>query len=129
MEDILARTWEQLIGRQYGPLTFRLVVQPLVAVFFGLRSGLRDARERRPAYLHTALKDPSQRRELARQGWEDVGRVFVLAIAFDVIYQLIVFRWVYPVQSLIVGVVLAIVPYVIVRGVANRVARRSHLRA
>jgi hypothetical protein len=129
MEDLLVRTWEQLVGREHGPLTFRLVVQPLVALFFGLRSGLRDAREGRYAYLKTALKDPSQRRALAREGWEDVGRLFVVAIAIDVIYQLIVFRWVYPVQSLIVAVVLAIVPYVIVRGLANRFARRSRLRA
>ena len=43
VEDMIARGWEQLVGRDHGPLTFRLVVQPLVAVFFALRSGLRDA--------------------------------------------------------------------------------------
>jgi hypothetical protein len=41
-----------------------------------------------------------------------------------VIYELIVYRWVYPGQALIVAVVLAIIPYLLVRGPVTRVARR-----
>jgi hypothetical protein len=59
---------------------------------------------------------------LLREGWGDVGRLFVVAIVIDVIYQLMVFRTVYPGQSLIVAAVLAFPTYFIGRGLANRIA-------
>lgn len=63
------------------------------------------------------------RRELFRQGWKDVGKVFLLAAIVDVIYQLIVHRGVYKLEVLITAVTLAIVPYVLVRGPISRVAK------
>jgi hypothetical protein len=45
-----------------------------------------------------------------RQGWGNIRNVFLIALGPDVVYQLIVFRWVYPLQSVIVAVALAIVP-------------------
>jgi hypothetical protein len=38
-------------------------------------------------------------------------------------YQVLVFRWLYPVEAMVTAVILAIVPYVLLRGVVNRVAR------
>ncbi len=51
--------------------------------------------------------------------------LFIVAFVLDVIYQLVAHRWVYPVQSLIVATLLAVVPYTLVRGVSNRIARRT----
>ena len=49
MEDIISRGWEALYAARIGgPLTFRLLIQPVVAVFLGIRSGLKDAKEGRP---------------------------------------------------------------------------------
>ena len=45
------------------------------------------------------------------------------AIVIDVVYQFIVFRWFYPGEALVVAFVLAIVPYLLVRGPVNRIAR------
>jgi hypothetical protein len=53
-----------------------------------------------------------------------VGKVFIVAIVLDVIYDLIVYRWVYPGQALIVAAVLAFVPYLMIRGPVTRIARR-----
>jgi hypothetical protein len=52
-----------------------------------------------------------------------VGRVFVFAIVMDAAYQLIVFRWLYPVEALLVAVILALVPYLLIRGPVNRIAK------
>src|SRR5262245_47053424 len=123
MEEMFTRVGEQLVDREHGPLTFRLAVQPLVATLFAVRSGLRDAREGQPLYFWAAALDSTHRRFLIRQGWRDVGKLFVVAMILDVIYQLIVFRWVYPGELLLVAFVLAIVPYLVVRGMANRIAR------
>ena len=51
VEHWLSQNWADLLGRDEGPLTFRLIVQPLVAIFFAIRSGLRDAREGKPLFF------------------------------------------------------------------------------
>jgi hypothetical protein len=127
MEEMFTRGWEQLLSRESGTLHFRVVAQPLVATFFAVRSGLRDARAGRPVFFWTLALDAPQRRALFRQLWKDVGKLFVVAFVLDAIYQVIVLHWFYPVQSLIVAVVLAIIPYLVVRGLTNRIGRRAGL--
>jgi hypothetical protein len=124
-EEFFSRVWEMLIGREHGPMAFRLVFQPLVAVILAIRSGVKDAREgRSPYFFWSVFFDPARRPELFRLAWKDVGKVFIVAFVLDVIYELIIFRWVYPGQALIVAVVLAIIPYLLVRGPVTRIARR-----
>jgi hypothetical protein len=60
--------------------------------------------------------------DLLRHGWKAIGRVFVLAILMDVIYQLIVVRWIYPLELIIVAISLAVIPYLLIRGPVNRLA-------
>src|SRR5262249_10947572 len=123
LDHLFSREWVDLAGRVGGPLTFRFILQPVVATVLAIRAGRNDAREGRPAYFWALVVDPAHRRYLLQQGWKDAGKVFVLAVVLDVIYQLIVFRWVYPGETLIVATTLAIVPYLVVRGPANRIAR------
>jgi hypothetical protein len=52
-----------------------------------------------------------------------VGKVFIVAVTLDVIYELIVYRWVYPGRALIVATVLAVVPYLLIRGPLTRIVR------
>jgi uncharacterized membrane protein YidH (DUF202 family) len=124
MDDILSRGWDDLVARLGGPFTFRLIIQPAVAVFLAIRSGLKDAKEGRPVFFWSVVLDPAERRYLLRQGWQEVGKLFIVAVVLDVIYQVIVLRWVYVGQALIVATMLAIVPYLVVRGLANRIAVR-----
>lgn len=122
--EYFARAWEMLLGRADGPLTLRLIFQPTVAAIFAIRAGLKDAREGRTPYLWSVFANPAHRRDLLREGWKDIGTVFLIAVVLDVIYALIVHRWIYPVQALLVGTVLAIVPYLLIRGPVTRIARR-----
>lgn len=124
MRDMLIRGWMNLVDRVGGPMTFRIILQPAMATLLAVRAGLKDAREGRPPYLWTALTDPEQRADLLREGWRAIARVFFLAVIMDVIYQWIVLRWIYPGELLLVAVLLAVVPYVLVRGPVNRIARR-----
>ena len=64
------------------------------------------------------------RRDLLREGWADVGKVFIAATVLDLIYELFVYRWVYPGQALIMAAVLAFIPYLLIRGPVTRIARR-----
>jgi hypothetical protein len=122
--EYLSRVWEQLAGRLEGPFVFRFVLQPLVATILAIRAGVADAQDHRAPYLWSLLSDPVERPQLIRDGWKDVTRVFVFGIVMDVLYQLIVFRWVYPLQSLLVASVLAIMPYVLIRGPVTRLKSR-----
>ncbi len=123
MNDIFARIWENLYARLTGPMNLRFIIQPTVATILAIRAGLRDAHQNRPAFLWAVLWNPAHRRELLRQGWKDVGKVFLLATILDVVYQLIVHKGVYILELLITAVTLAIVPYVLLRGPISRVAK------
>jgi len=123
MNDIFARIWENLYARLTGPMNLRFIIQPTVATILAIRAGLRDAHQNRPAFLWAVLWNPARRRELLRQGWKDVGKVFLLATILDVVYQLIVHKGVYILELLITAVTLAIVPYVLLRGPISRVAK------
>lgn len=122
MDDMIVRAWTNLVSRVGGPMTFRIILQPTMAALLAFIAGLKDARENRPPYFWTLLTDPSQRADLIRHGWKAIGRVFVLAIVMDLIYQLIMVRWVYPLELIIVAIALAVVPYLLLRGPVNRVA-------
>jgi hypothetical protein len=121
--DVLARRGQDLLGRLHGPLNFRLLVMPTVVTLLALRADWRDAREGRPAFLGAFITDPVERRRLFHSALKDIGRIFIVAIVLDTAYQLMVFRWVYPGEVLVVAVVCAIVPYVLVRGPITRIAR------
>ena len=123
MNEIFARLWQNLNDRLTGPMNLRLIIQPAVAAILAIRAGLRDAHQDRPPFLWAVLWNPAHRRELLRQGWKDVGKVFLLAAILDVVYQLIVHRGVYSLELLITVVILAIVPYILVRGPISRIAR------
>jgi hypothetical protein len=126
MDHMWARVGTQLLARVSGPMKFRLVLQPAMAILFAIRAGLVDAKAGKPPYFWSILSDFSHCGPLLRSGWKDVGRIFLLALAMDVVYQIIVLRFVYPGEAVIVAIVLAIMPYLIFRGLVTRWARNKN---
>ena len=124
------RIVEDLFARLDGPLHFRFIVQPLMATIFAVIDGVKDARAGKPPYFWALLATPERRKGLVKEGWKSVGKIFILAVILDVVYQLKVHSTVYPGETLIVAFVLAIVPYLVLRGPINRIVRtvgaRSH---
>lgn len=123
LEETLARGWENLVGRWGGPMWLRLLMQPGVAIFFAVRAGLRDARLGKPSILCDLLSDPITRQERLRQVWKDVGIVFIVALVLDSVYQVIVQGGIFTLELLITATVLALVPYVLSRGLFTMIAR------
>jgi hypothetical protein len=122
MEDIVVRVWDHLVGRLTGPLTVRLFLQPAVSTLLAIRDGLRDAQAGHPPFLWTIFTRPDDRRPLIYDGIIATAKLAVMALILDFVYQLIVFRRIYPVEAIDVAVVLAIVPYFVLRGLINRTA-------
>jgi len=125
MDDIWMRFVENMNDRVTGPMKFRLLLQPAMAAFFAIRSGLNDARMGKPPYFWSLLTEPSQRSDMLKDGWKSVGKVFLIALLLDAIYQVMVLKFIYPVEAIYVAFVLAILPYLILRGLVTRLARKK----
>lgn len=110
-----------VISRTTGPLKFRFALQPLIAIFLAVRSGIADGRAGRPPFFWEYCVDPAMRKVLRRDCWRAIERLFFLACILDCVYQIIVLRWKYPVDAPVIAVLLAIVPYVVMRGPVNRI--------
>lgn len=125
MDNLWMRVGSQLLARVSGPMKFRLVLQPLMASILAIRSGLADARAGKAPYFWSLLSNPGERANMIKDGWKSVGKVFVLALALDFVYQIIVLRFLYLGEAIIVAFVLAILPYLLLRGPVTRLARRK----
>jgi hypothetical protein len=119
--QMLSQAIEQLLGRASGPLHFRLFIMPIVVTVLGIRAGLRDARGGRRHF--SWLRNSSERQPLFRSALKDIGRVFVVAIVLDTIYQFLMFRYLYIIQVLIIAVSCAVVPYIVMRILVTSLAR------
>jgi hypothetical protein len=124
MEQFFSHFSEQMLARVTGPMKFRLVLQPSMAIFFAIRDGLKDAREGKPPYFWDVVTVPEERKANLKNGWKSVGKVFILAAVLDVVYQIIEQRFVHPLEAILVAIILAIVPYLLVRGPVVRIMRR-----
>jgi hypothetical protein len=122
MNDWLHQTWQEIAARPEGPLAMRFYLQPSMSTFFAIRDGLKDARKGRPPYFWSVFTDPTHRTDLVQDGWRSIGKIFILAAALDILYQLIVMHELRPLQTILIATLLAVVPYLIVRGPINRIA-------
>jgi hypothetical protein len=114
------RVGTDLIDRVSGPMKFRLYMQPAMAAVLATISGWHDAKAHLPPFFWAIGTVAGERLERIKDGWKSIGRVFILALVLDVVYQIIELRFVYPGEAVIVAFILAIVPYMLLRGLANR---------
>ena len=121
----LGRLWNDILARPGGPMTFRFILQPAIAAIAALHDGLDDARVGRTPYFVAILRDVEGRGKRLWEGVISTARILLLAIAMDVVYQVLVLKTFYPAQSAVVAVLLAFVPYLLLRGPIERVARAA----
>jgi hypothetical protein len=124
MGDLESRFFGDLAGRLSGPYMFRFFLQPLMGLIYAFRDGLKDAKAGRPPYFWALFYDPAERRHLVREGWHATVRVMLLGAFMDGLYEFTVFRSLRLVELLVVVLVLAVAPYVLLRGPINRIAAR-----
>jgi hypothetical protein len=127
MDDMWMRFAENLTDRVSGPMKFRLILQPVMASIFAILAGLKDARAGKPPYFWALLTNPGHRVDMIKDGWKSVGKVFILALVLDVAYQILVLRFVYPGEAIVVAFILAIAPYLILRGLVSRLASKKSI--
>jgi hypothetical protein len=122
------RIWDDLVSRPGATLALRFVLQPTMSAILAIRDGIKDSRTGRSPYFWTMFSDPARRRERLREGVAATGKIILLAMLLDAIYQYIELKTFYPVEALITAVVLAFIPYFLIRGPVGRIARRWRRR-
>jgi len=125
-DESLGRLWTDILDRPGGPMTFRFILQPTMAIIAALRDGLHDARLGRRPYIWALIhgvRDSGGRSGRLWEGIVSTARILILGVVMDVIYQWKVLDTFYPGQSAVIAILLAFIPYVLLRGPFERVAR------
>jgi hypothetical protein len=120
MSDTLIRIAEHLVDRTTGPMHFRVYLQPTMALLFATLDGIKDAKKGNPPYFWSLLTHSESRSIMLKDGWKSIWKVFTLALALDGVYQYKVQSFIYPGELILVALVLAIMPYLIARGLVTR---------
>ena len=115
------RFWEDITGRPSGPMAFRFILQPVMATIAAWKDGARDAATGRSPYFWTVLTDRTRRRDRLMEGLRATGKILALGLLMDLGYQAFVLKAFYPVEAIVVALVLAFVPYLLLRGPFARV--------
>ncbi len=121
--EVRERLWHNLLDRPGGPMTFRFILQPIMATIAALYDGIKDARTGRSPYLWAILTNPAERGGRLREGLISTARVILLGLCMDAVYQFIEFDAFHPAEAVIIALLLAFVPYLLLRGPFARIAR------
>jgi hypothetical protein len=116
------RFWTDIFDRASGPMTFRFFLQPTMALLAAIPDGLRDAREGHSSFFWTSRGDATLQRGRLRQGFYATGRIFLLGLSMDAIYQTKALDQFYPAEAVIFSLALAVIPYFIWRWLVERIA-------
>jgi hypothetical protein len=123
------RLWREVLDRPGGPMTFRFILQPAMAALAAFRDGVEDARLGRAPYLLSILRGIEPRGGRIWEGIVATARILILGIVMDAIYQWLVFKTFYPGQAAVIAILLAFVPYLLLRGPAERLAQHWAARS
>jgi len=121
--EVRARIWQNLLERWGAPMNFRFVLQPVMATIAALLDGLKDARTGRPPFLETIITNPAKRAGRMQEAVIATARIILLGLVMDTIYQVMEFKTFHPAEAVIIALLLAFVPYVVLRGIIARIAR------
>jgi hypothetical protein len=122
--EVRWRIWQNLVNRPDGPMVFRFILQPVMASIAAFRDGLKDARSGRAPFLVTVLTNPEKRAGRLNEALVATAQIILLGLIMDGIYQFIEFDAFHPGEAVIIALLLAFVPYLLLRGLFMHVARK-----
>jgi len=120
--------WDRLQDLFAGPAHLRFFIPPLVALLLGLRDARKDADLGRGPYLFTLIAHRGRWSRL-REGLESFGKLLLVAVALDLVAQVLTVGNALLWAALVTGTLLIALPYSAARGLGNRalrVWRRRH---
>jgi hypothetical protein len=101
---------------------FRVILQPFMAALKAARDGYKDAKLGRTAFGVHLVSEPSARKADVNEALVATSQIILLGLAMDTIYQIVIDQSFYPFEAVVVAILLAFLPYVILRGPFRRLA-------
>ena len=120
--EVHRRLWHDIFERPGGPMSFRFVLQPVMAAIAAFHDGARDAGQGRAPYLKRLVSESGDRSDLFSEAVLSTSRIILLGLAMDGIYQYTVLKTFYPGEMVVIALALAFVPYLLLRGPSSRLA-------
>jgi hypothetical protein len=121
--EVHHRIWRDISDRPGGPMTFRFFLQPTMALIAALHDGINDARLGRSPYFWTLVHGAEERAGRLREGLLSTARIVLLGLGMDAVYQYQVLKTFYPGEAVLMALLLAVIPYFLLRGPIARLAR------
>jgi hypothetical protein len=121
--QVRERFWSDIFGRLSGPMTLRFYLQPTLAFVAALKDGIKDARLGHKAFFWSTYSDPTLQRGRLREGLMATSQMVLVGLAIDTIYQFRMFDRFYPVEAVLMVLMLAVIPYFVFRWVIEHIAR------
>jgi hypothetical protein len=111
---------DRLVARLSGPLHFRFILQPLMAIALAIRDGRLDAKAGTTSFVVDVLLGSTNRRQAIAGALKRLAMPVALGTVLDAVAQFQMFGHVRLIGALLVGVGVLGVPYVLARGLTTR---------
>lgn len=121
--DVRSRFWDDLLARSGGSTNYRFALQPVIAAIAALHDGISDARLGNDSFFWSRRFDQTHQSDRLYEGLMSIAAVLLLGICTDVIYQLKEQDTFYPAEAAVIAIVLAVVPYCILRRMVEIIVR------
>ena len=113
---LFAVIWAETVSRTAGPLALKALIQPLMVFALAVCHSIGIARSSRKPLLSGAIKCPATYQEQLLEGASVASLALFIAIGVGALYPYVVLTAFGPLQSLIMGILLACIPYVFGKG-------------
>jgi hypothetical protein len=119
--------WDSIVRDLTGPgmfggaFQFRLILQPLAAVILGARLGIKDAKRGDTPFFTALFHGEGGRGALLAKAAREALVPLIVAFIVDSILQRLINGRIRPLAAVIVGGLLVFLPFLIVRGLTNRI--------
>ncbi len=122
VHEVAQRFWTDLMSRPTGPMAFRFYLQPVMGLVVAWLDGVKDARAGRTPFFWALVHEPAQRVGRILEGLKSISRIIGLGVVMEAIYQYKMGTF-YVLEGLNVVFFLAVLPYLLLRGPAARIAK------
>ncbi|HTO91688.1 MAG TPA: hypothetical protein VMJ70_11215 [Candidatus Sulfotelmatobacter sp.] len=119
-----------LAARLTGPMNFRFILQPVLAILMGIRDGRHDSKAGTPPFLFEVFTDPAHRKRNLVGALKSLLVPIAIGTVLDGVAQYLIFRdvpgrtlVVHPLAALVVGTTVIGIPYALARSLTNRLLR------
>jgi hypothetical protein len=117
---------DRFAARLTGPLHFRFVMQPLMAIALGVRDGRLDAKAGTSPFVVDVLFGAENRGAYVLSALRHLAMPVIIGTILDAISQYQLFGHVRPLAALFVGFGILGLPYALARGISNRMTNSRH---